>query len=73
MNNRFDLEQKILECWHVVDDIRTLNKQRKNRPGTMTDDQVANYLLGLETIYQVNFGQLFAMFESMCSDGKIAN
>jgi len=37
----------------------------------MTDDQLANYLLGLETIYQVKFEQLFNMFEQMVNEKKI--
>jgi hypothetical protein len=39
----------------------------------MTQDQVANYLLGLETIYQVKFEQLRAIFEQMIEDGQIQN
>jgi hypothetical protein len=70
--NRFDLEQAIMTCWAVVDDIKALNNQYQNT-GTMTHDQVANYLLGLETIYQVKFEQLQAMFERMIEDGKIQN
>lgn len=70
--NRFDLEQAIMTCWAVVDDIRALNNQYQNT-GNMTEDQIANYLLGLETIYQVKFEQLQSMFEQMIQDGKIQN
>lgn len=67
---RFDFEQKIMDCWHVVEDIKTLNRQYQD-VGNLTQDQIANYLLGLETIYQVKFEQLFAQFESLVSQGKI--
>jgi hypothetical protein len=71
MTDRFDFEQKIMQCWSVVEDIKTLNEQIQDFPGTMTADQVANYLLGLETIYQVKFEQLFDMFEQMIREKKI--
>lgn len=71
MTNRFDFEQKIMQCWSVVEDIKALNEQLQDSPGTMTHDQVANYLLGLETIYQVKFEQLFNMFEQMIRERKI--
>lgn len=51
--DRFTLEQNIMNCWNVVDDIKSLNKKYSNNG--MTEDEVQNYLLGLETIYQVKF------------------
>lgn len=68
--DRFDFEQQIMTCWSVVEDIKTLNTQMQD-VGNMTPDQVANYLLGLETIYQVKFEQLFAMFERMTNEDSI--
>jgi hypothetical protein len=31
----------------------------------MTEDEISNYLLGLETIYQVKFERLFETFEKL--------
>lgn len=59
-----------MNCWSVVDDIKSLNIQ-VNDHGDMTEDQISNYLLGLETIYQVKFQQLFALFEKMIQTGDI--
>jgi hypothetical protein len=70
MSDRFDFEQQIMNCWSVIDDIRALNKQYVDK-GNMTTDQVSNYLLGLETIYQVKFEQLFDQFETMIKQGTI--
>lgn len=69
MSDRFDFEQKIMECWNIIKDIRDLNDQYMN--SKMTEDNVANYLLGLETIYEVKFTQLFDMFEKMIHERKI--
>jgi len=62
--NRFDLEQDIMTCWSVVDDIKELSRSKMDRRD-MTEDEVNNYLLGLETIYQIKFERLFETFEML--------
>ena len=62
--NRFDLEQDIMNCWSIVDDIKELNRCMLDRR-KLTEDEVSNYLLGLETIYQVKFERLFETFEML--------
>lgn len=61
---RFDLEQDIMNCWSVVEDIKELSRSKMDRR-KMTEDEVNNYLLGLETIYQVKFERLFETFEML--------
>ena len=61
--DRFDLEQDIMKCWEVVDDIKNLRQTNDRR--TMTQDEVDNYLLGLETIYEIKFEKLFETFETI--------
>jgi len=70
MINRFTLEEQIMNCWRVVDDIKTLNARFQDK-GDLSTDQVANYLLGLETIYEVKFEHLFEMFETLIKQGNI--
>jgi hypothetical protein len=60
--NRFDLEQDIMNCWQVVDDIRTFSKRYMDG-AKMSEDDVANVLIGLEALYQMKFEQLFDTFE----------
>ena len=67
--NRFDLEQDIMNCWNVVTDIKELNRAMLDRR-KLTDDEISNYLLGLETIYQVKFERLFETFEHMIRQKK---
>ena len=64
--NRFDFEQLLLDCWHITSDIKLLNEKHQDKPGQMSHDDVANYLLGLETIYEIKFNKLFEMFEAGC-------
>ena len=66
--NRFDLEQLILKNWEVVTEIKHLRELMESKP---TQDQVENYLLGLETIYEVKFNKLWDCFEELCQHQKI--
>ena len=51
--NRFDLEQSIMNAWHVVDDVKLLYELMLNQD--MKQDDIANFLLGMSTIYQYKF------------------
>ena len=66
--DRFDLEQLILKNWEVVTEIKHLRELMESKP---TQDQVENYLLGLETIYEVKFNKLWDCFEELCQNQKI--
>lgn len=69
MTDRFDLEQQILRAWHIVDDIELLMKNYMDTE--MNKDQVANYLLGLSTIYNLKFEEIFETFETLLKRGDI--
>ena len=58
MTNRFDLEQQILECWKVTEDITMMAKQNAS-----TDS-----LNALSTYYEHKFNQLWETFETMCAE-----
>jgi hypothetical protein len=68
--DRFDLEQDIMNCWQVVEDIKTLTKRYLDGP-VMSQDEVANVLIGLESLYQIKFEQLFGTFEQCIKNGKL--
>ena len=59
MKNRFDLEQQIMDCWNVVEDINLVYEAHGD-----VDKELANVLLGLKTLYQLKFEKLFNIFES---------
>ena len=71
MANRFDLEQDIMKAWNVVDDIRLLNEMLMDGPTRMTEDQIANILIGMEHIYELRFNKLFSTFEKCIKEGNI--
>jgi hypothetical protein len=66
---RFDLEQLILKNWEITTEIKHLRELISD--GKPTQDQVENYLLGLETIYEVKFNKLWDCFEELCHNRKI--
>lgn len=61
----YELEQSILSCWNVVDDIEILYKSIcdssdfKNMP---------NVLLGLKELYQMKFERCFEDYEQVCRE-----
>lgn len=59
MGKQFDLEQEIMNCWHVVDDIDTVLTIVENGD----EDRTMNVLIGLKELYSVKFEKLFDTFE----------
>ena len=59
--DRFDLEQGIMQCWNVVEDIKLL--AQRNAP---VEDFAA-----VATLYQHKFEELFAQFENGVHERKI--
>lgn len=67
--SRFDLEQQILRCWNVTDDIDLLYKNVLERD--MSKDDISNYLLGLKVIYEAKFNEAFNTFEELVSKREL--
>ena len=61
--NRFDFEQQLLECWGVTKDIKALCEAVCDRNPAMTEDEIANVLIGLESLYELKFNKLWQLFE----------
>lgn len=62
--SRTDFEQQIMTCWNVTDDLKVLYENVSDRPTPLTEDELANILLGMEQLYQLKFEKLFEMFEA---------
>jgi hypothetical protein len=67
MANQFDLEQGIMSCWHVTDDLDVLLEELVENQ-TFTQDQASNFVLGLSTIYEAKFDKLFRTFEEFLKE-----
>lgn len=65
-NNIFDLEQNIMNCWDIVDDLKMLNEAVLERD--LSQDKISNILLGFEEVYELKFQKLLEMFENHCKE-----
>lgn len=63
MTNRFDLEQQILDCWKITDDIAMMEQQ-----GANTADMTS-----LACVYEYKFKQLWTTFETMCAERQFTD
>ena len=60
--NRFDLEQQILKCWNVTEDIDEVTRMLGDK-GASVDD-ILNALISINTLTNSRFEDLFQMFEA---------
>lgn len=59
--SRFDLEQEIIQCWGVVEDIGTVIEMYDS---CRTEDEVLNALIGMRALYEQKFSTMFDTFET---------
>jgi hypothetical protein len=57
----FDLEDAIYKVWQTADDIETLYKYHGDAEKPMTEDEVANALIGLKQMHEMRCWQLMDM------------
>jgi hypothetical protein len=69
--DRFDLEQNIMKCWNVTDDIYLLYENVMDRSPEMTSDEIANTLLGMHQMYEMKFHKLWDTFETLIHEKKL--
>jgi hypothetical protein len=67
--NAYDLEQQIMECWHITDDIKIVSEEIIE--GDLSKDQISNVLLGLEQLYVLRFNKLFRTYEQLLAEKKL--
>ena len=60
MTDKFDFEEDMMNCWHVVDDIKQLTAMVTDR--NASTDNIAKVLLGLQVLYNDRFTQLMDGF-----------
>lgn len=65
---RFTLEDQIMECWGVVDD---LDMVYSTEALYEDQDRMMNVLLGMQELYRIRFHRLFLTFEHLIQEGKI--
>ena len=63
VENSFQLEQEILACWQVTSDIDVLFAATCEKD--LSQDEISNVLLGLKSLYDLKFDNLFMTFEKV--------
>lgn len=67
MTDRFDLEQNIMQCWNVCEDIQLMLDQWDS----LDEDKKQNYLIGLKQMYQMKFERTWNNFEAVVRNRQI--
>ena len=68
MSTQFDLEQRIMQCWNIIDDIRVVYTRHLDGEKPLTEDELANILIGMEQLYDIKFYNLFSTFEKFLKE-----
>ena len=68
--NRFDMEQEIMTCWNICEDLDTVMEGVLERD--MSTDQITNVLLGMKELYHLKFEKLWESFEAMTHESQVA-
>lgn len=69
----FSLEQQILECWNVTNDIETVTKWFADDPvwegmDPKLQDAIMNKYFAIQELYELKFERTFATFEKVCRE-----
>ena len=65
----FDLEAEIMSVWNTKDDLESITYRLMDDPdGPLTEDEIANVLIGLTELHDIRCKKLFNVFESMIKE-----
>ena len=71
--DRFMLEQKLMDCWHVTDDIDTVAEyigENVDIPARERD-RILNMLIGMRELYHLKFDYTLNLFGELVQKGDI--
>ncbi|MDP7368627.1 MAG: hypothetical protein QGH83_15370 [Candidatus Pacebacteria bacterium] len=64
--DRFNLEEEIMNVWQTRNDLDAVTERIIDDPdGPMTEDEIANVLIGLSELHETRCIKLFKVYESM--------
>ena len=66
--DRFNLEAEILSVWNTKDDLNAITGRMMDDPDPMTEDDIANVLIGLSELHDIRCKKLFEVFETMVKE-----
>ena len=60
-----DLEEKIMDCWSICNDLETVYQQIGDEEREPTTTELINALMGMQQLYQWKFKQLLNKYEDV--------
>lgn len=71
--DRFMLEQKLMDCWHVTDDMQTIGEYIAGSDDIdpRVQDRLLNMLFGMRDLYHLKFEHTLDLFGELVRDGVI--
>ena len=70
MTKPYELEEQIMDCWNVCNDLKTAYTQICDGEKEPTIDEITNALMGMQHLYHWKFEQLFFTYENMLKSLK---
>ena len=68
--DRFNLESEIMSVWNTKDDLESITSRMMDDPDPMSEDEIANVLIGLTELHDIRCKKLFNVFETMVRERK---
>lgn len=65
---QFDLEQNIMSCWNICEDLHTVSEAVLENQ--LTTDDICNILVGLAELYKIKFDKTFNCFEDFIKEQR---
>jgi hypothetical protein len=66
----FDLEAEIMSVWNTKDDLELITSRMMDDPDPMSEDDIANVLIGLTELHDIRCKKLFNVFEAMLRERR---
>ena len=68
--DRFNLEAEIMNVWNTKDDLESITSRMMDDPDPMSEDDIANVLIGLSELHDIRCKKLFNVFETMVKERR---
>jgi hypothetical protein len=71
--DRFDLEQAIMQCWALTDDLELVVNDLLDGPEEPDIDEISNALIGLQRLHTLRMNKLFNVFSELVETGQFTD
>ena len=68
--DRFNLEAEIMSVWNTKDDLESITSRMMDDPDPMSEDDIANVLIGVSELHDIRCKKLFNVFETMVKERR---